>query len=189
MKDSKRAQLKRSYKKLDWIDQPNSFAESALHFMPLDGRILAFTAGHGQDSVFFASEGYDVLATDSITAHLEPLMKKLPEDLDDRIALQAIDLKKPLPLADGSVSIVYGHCSFAELQPDDLSTLFQEIHRVLAPHGMLAFLAPPDTMSIETAKTYTKEFRLLLCDSRGETREGQTAGIHNYVRFIGKRAD
>jgi SAM-dependent methyltransferase len=189
MKDSERTQLKRSYKKLDWIDRPNSFAESALHFMPLDGRILEFGAGHGQDSVFFASEGYYVLATDAITTHLKAVMKKLPEDLDDRIELQAIDLNKLLPLTDGSVSIVYAHCSFAELQPDDLNALFQEIHRVLAPHGMLAFLAPSDTISIEAAKTYANKFRLMLCDTHGETREGQTAGIHNYVRFIGKRAD
>ena len=42
-------------------------------------------------------------------------------------------------------------------------------------------------LSVETALQYAHNFRPLLADNQGETYKDGAKGIHNLVRFVGKR--
>jgi len=64
-------ELHSNYQEQDWIEKPSLFAETAIHYFPKSGRILELGAGHGQDSIFFAKRGYDVVSTDIETSSLE----------------------------------------------------------------------------------------------------------------------
>lgn len=52
------------YEKQDWIKLPSIFAEQAITYFPESGKILELGLGHGQDSIYFAKEGYEVVSTD-----------------------------------------------------------------------------------------------------------------------------
>ena len=56
--------LHTNYQSQTWIEKPSIFAETAIQYFPKRGTLLELGAGLGQDSVFFAKQGYDVLSSD-----------------------------------------------------------------------------------------------------------------------------
>ena len=42
-------------------------------------------------------------------------------------------------------------------------------------------------MSVETAKNFAHDFTVLLADNNGETYKDAAVGVHNLIRFIGKK--
>jgi 2-polyprenyl-3-methyl-5-hydroxy-6-metoxy-1,4-benzoquinol methylase len=67
-------ELHSNYQEQDWIGKPSLFAETAIQYFPKKGKLLELGAGIGQDSLFFAKQGYDVLSSDIETSGLN-LMK------------------------------------------------------------------------------------------------------------------
>ncbi|MGY4478094.1 class I SAM-dependent methyltransferase [Bradyrhizobium sp. USDA 3364] len=57
-------------------------------------------------------------------------------------ALRYMDLTRPLPFADGSVSAVFSAHVFEHLFPDEVERLAHEIARVLAPGGVCRIVVP-----------------------------------------------
>lgn len=55
-------ELHSSYQEQDWIKKPSLFAETVIQYFPKSGKILELGAGHGQDTVFFTKQGYEVVS-------------------------------------------------------------------------------------------------------------------------------
>lgn len=210
MSDNVWSDLHKTYEQQDWIDKPSIFAEQAIKYFPKSGRVLELGAGQAQDGCFFASMGYDVTATDIEDSALELATKKA-SDKSVKIATEKVDLREELPFEDQSFDVVYAHLSLHYFDHETTTRLFGEIQRVLKAGGVLAFLTnsvndpeyktgeelEPDYFQIDkTAKRYLSEktarefgqwFDINLVDELGETYKDNDKGVHNLVRFIGKK--
>jgi len=199
------------YKKQDWKDRPSLFAEVALTHFPKQGMILELGAGLGQDSRFFAEHGYCTISTDLEVENLNTLRDKLPQKLQQCLCVQQIDLQEPLPFGDDSIEVVYAHLSLHYFDQKTTEQIFDEIYRVLKPGGILAFFVnstsdpqyntgkkleadyfyiddkPKRFFTVETAKAFAHRFTPILADDAGETYKDQAKGVHNLIRFIGKK--
>lgn len=205
------ADLHKLYTAADWIDKPSIFAETAISYFPAGAKILDLGAGQGQDSRFFAEQGYDVTCTDIEQSALEQAQVKLPKCLKKSVHFQEVDLRQLLPFESESFDVVYAHLSLHYFDHKTTKSIFKEIQRVLKPGGVLAFFAnstddpewgtgkklEDDYFQIDkTAKRYfspesvrdfTRYFETQLLDNHGETYKDAAKGVHNLIRYIGVR--
>lgn|SRR3989338_4842545 len=130
--------LKR-YSTKDWANKPTLFAEQVQQYLPHEGKILELGSGQGQDALYFAKQGYDVMATDLVDTGLKECEQK-GKSQDLSINFQLVDIAEPLPFEDKSFDIVYSHLGLHYLNKEGTKKLFQEIYRVLKPGGILASL-------------------------------------------------
>jgi ubiquinone/menaquinone biosynthesis C-methylase UbiE len=204
---------KDNYAATDWINKPSIFAQTARTYFPKQGKVLDLGAGQGQDSRFFAEQGYEVVSTDLEQSALDLSKQKLPAHLEPKVTLQNMDMQELLPFEDNSFDVVYAHLSLHYFTHQISKQLFAEIKRVLKPGGVLAFLVnstddpqyktgpeiEPDYYDIEnmakrfftaeTAEAYAEGFTVQLLDNQGETYKDMAKGVHNLVRFIGTKPD
>jgi ubiquinone/menaquinone biosynthesis C-methylase UbiE len=187
------------------IDKPSLLAETAMPYFPKGGKVLELGAGHGQDSLYFASQGFEVVSTDIETAALEKHSEKF--------TVLKINLLEKLPFEDASFDAVYAHLSLHYFDLLQTERIFQEIERVLRPGGVLAFLAnstdDPEYatgvkleedffligkvtkryFSVDAARALANGFQIELLDNQGHTFKDQAKGIHNLIRFVGKKGE
>ena len=52
------------YSTEEWSNKPNIFATEILEYLPKTGKLLELGAGVCQDSTYFSSQGYKVIASD-----------------------------------------------------------------------------------------------------------------------------
>jgi SAM-dependent methyltransferase len=205
--------LHKDYKDRDWIHKPSLFAETAITYFPVDGKVLDLGAGLGQDSRFFAEHGYEVVSTDLQIESLTEQFAALPDEIKQRVKVQTVDLREELPFDDASFDVIYAHLSLHYFDYETTVRLFGEIQRVLKPGGVLAFFTDsvndPEYntgtkleddyfqidqtakryFSVETARAFTRYFYVSLLDNHGETYKDSAKGVYNLIRFIGtKRA-
>lgn len=202
--------LHKTYSQQDWIDKPSVFAEQAIKYFPKTGTVLELGAGQAQDSRFFASIGYKVMATDLEETAIE-LAKQKVTDKSVKVDFKKVDLREELPFESDSFEVVYAHLSLHYFDKETTVRLFGEIQRVLKKGGVLAFLVnsvndpeyktgnelEPDYFNIDkTAKRYFSEvtarefiqwFDVNLLDELGETYKDSSKGVHKLVRFIGTK--
>ncbi|KQV16684.1 class I SAM-dependent methyltransferase [Kitasatospora sp. Root107] len=105
------------------------------------GEVLELGAGHGRDALFFAREGFTVLATDFSPVGLEQLRTAATaQHLADRVRTAVHDVRTRLPLADASVDAVFAHMLLCmALSTGEIHTLVAEVHRVLRPGGVFVY--------------------------------------------------
>ncbi|MEO5922020.1 MAG: class I SAM-dependent methyltransferase [Pseudolysinimonas sp.] len=104
-------------------------------------RVLELGAGHGRDTLFFASEGFRVTALDYSVTGLHALEATAAQaGLDDLIETREHDVRAPLPLPDGSVDAVYAHLLLCmALSTEEIARLVEEVGRVLVPGGAFVY--------------------------------------------------
>lgn len=196
------------YAQEDWIDKPSLFAQFSLKYFPNKGTLLDLGAGHGQDSRFFAKQGYGITCTDFSETAIRFAKNKAGND-KVKIKFQVVDISQPLPYPPASFDIVYSHLSLHFLNENDTQKLFSEIFRITKLNGLLACLLntmdDPETktgkrlenqlyevhgitkryFTIDSIKMFTKDkYSVLLCDASGETHKDK---IKTLIRFIGKK--
>jgi len=201
------------YREKDWIDKPSLFVETAIGYFPKSGKILDLGAGQGQDSRFFAEREYRVVSTDISDKALELSRAKTPESLNERISIQKLDLSLPFSFPDETFDAVYAHLSLHYFDKATTKKIFGEIKRVLKKSGILSFLVNSTSdpeygtgekieegffevgglskryFSVETVKELVSGFNVILLDNLGETYKDRVKGVHNLIRFIGKKGD
>lgn len=189
------------YSQKDWIKKPTIFATQIVKFFPQSGRILELGAGQGQDSVYFANQGYEVSATDFSQYALDQIT-------DTRITKQLVDLSRPLPFNPNSFDIVYSHLALHYFGEKRTRELFDEIYDILKPGGVFATLTntieDPEVnqatkieeefyenggiqkrfFSTDSMAKFTLKFKTLLLDSHGETHKDE---IKTLIRFVGQK--
>ena len=204
-------ELHSNYKEQDWIEKPSLFAETAIQYFPKSGTVLELGAGHGQDSIFFAKQDYDVVSTDIETSSLELNFSKQSEECREKIRVMRVDLKEKLPYEKNSFDIVYAHLSLHYFDQETTFEIINGIERILKPGGVFAFLtnsindpeyntgtflaedffqigkATKRYFSIESTRRLTKGFQVNLIDNLGQTYKDRAKGIYYLIRFIGQK--
>ncbi|MEO6509186.1 MAG: class I SAM-dependent methyltransferase [Patescibacteria group bacterium] len=195
----------------DWIVKPSLFAMWAMTYFPTDGKVLDLGAGQGQDSRYFASNGYKVTSTDFSDTALENNRQKITPDIVDKMTIEEIDLSKPFKYEDSSFDVVYSHLATHYFTGEVTKQLFSEMHRVLKQGGVLALLTNSTTdpqygtgekieedyfeieginkryFSVESIQKFTSLFETVVIDDKGETYKDRAANINNLIRFIGRK--
>jgi SAM-dependent methyltransferase len=178
-----------SYSTQEWIKHPNIFAKEVVEYFPKQGKLLELASGVGQDSRYFSSLGYDVIATDLIPPS------------------QLVDLNQPLPFPDESFDIVYSHLGLHYFPIKRTVQLFSEIYKTLRPNGLFCTLFnsltdPEVSLSTRIEDDFyltpvginkrffsvdslelllPKEFKILLLDNNGKTIKD---GDNKLIRLI-----
>jgi SAM-dependent methyltransferase len=123
-------------------DEPSNFALLCYNHMKANNvkKVLELGAGHGRDTIFFASNGIEVDALDYSVVATDILNRIAKEKLLP-IKSQTFDVKKnPLPFSDGYFDAVYAHMLFnMRFSEDDLHFIFSEIRRALKPKALNFF--------------------------------------------------
>jgi SAM-dependent methyltransferase len=123
-------------------DKPSNFALLCYNHIKANNvkNVLELGAGHGRDTIFFASNGIEVAALDYSVVATDILNRIAKEKLLP-IKSQTFDVKKnPLPFSDGYFDAVYAHMLFnMRFSEDELHFIFSEIRRVLKPKGLNFF--------------------------------------------------
>jgi SAM-dependent methyltransferase len=123
-------------------EEPSNFALLCFNHMKANNvkKVLELGAGHGRDTIFFASNGIKVDALDySVVA--TDILNKVAQEKRLPIKSQTFDVaNNPLPFADGYFDTVYSHMLFnMRFSEDKLHFAFSEIRRVLKPQGLNFF--------------------------------------------------
>jgi len=111
-------------------------AEMVHHELAPASRILELGCGVGNDTLFFASHGHSVVATDISEVIIEKDQRLFP---DSGVEFSVLDMAKPLPYTDGSFDMVYAHLSIHYFDHRTTQDVVAEIARVLESGGMFAF--------------------------------------------------
>ena len=207
MNDEKWKAKHDKYSKEDWVNKPSIFSKQVIQFFPSSGRILELGAGHGQDGIYFSSQGFDVIGTDLETTSLE----KNAQQSGAQIAIQTLDLNKLFPFSDASFDIVYAHLALHYFDTKTTNQIFEEIYRVLKPKGIIAFLvnstndpehgtgtkledglftiegSPKRFFTPNDAESFAHAFSPILVDNDGETYKDIAKDVHHLVRFVGRK--
>lgn len=199
------ADKRKAYEKSEGF-KPSIFVEFAVTYFPEgETSILELGAGRGQDSLYFAEQGYQVESTDLV-------IDDDGREFSELVSRRAVDIRQILPYKDGSFDVVYAHLALHYFDTPTTIRIFDEIYRVLKPGGVFAFLVnsinDPEYetggkieenyfetdgtkkryFSEKTAREFGSKFDIVLCDEEGETYKDSAKGIHNLVRFIGKKS-
>ncbi len=198
------------YSKKSWINDTTIFAQFSVEYFPKEGKLLDLGAGQGQDSRYFAKLGYDVTSTD-ISDEALKISKENAKKEGLNIKFMELDISDRLPFEDNSFDIVYSHLALHYFSGEKTKEVFQEIHRVLKPQGLLAslfntiedaetsdpnytliekdFYKSPEGLlkryfSVGSLKNVIGElFTPIILDNKGETYKDE---IKSLIRFVGK---
>jgi SAM-dependent methyltransferase len=104
-------------------------------------RVLELAAGHGRDALYFARQGFTVLATDFSRVAVEQIDRAAQvQGLAAKVSTIVHDLREPLPLDDEAVDAVFGHMALCmALSTKEIRTAVHEIRRVLRPGGTFIY--------------------------------------------------
>jgi SAM-dependent methyltransferase len=122
-------------------EEPSNFALLCFNHMKTNNakRILELGAGHGRDTIFFASNGIDVEALDYSVIAVD-ILDKIRKEKSLPIKPRIFDVKSPLPIQDSFFDAVYSHMLLnMRFSLDQLHFIFSEIKRVLKPKGLNFF--------------------------------------------------
>jgi len=128
------------YSSARWVEVPTIFAQQALPYFPPAGTLLEIGAGHGQDSLFFARQGYKVICTDFSQTALHAARERAAAKGLTNITFRAVDLSAPISFAANSADIVYSHLALHYFDENRTLQLFGELLNTLRPNGLLAIL-------------------------------------------------
>lgn len=103
--------------------------------------VLELGAGPGRDTLYFAEQGFTVLATDFSSVALQQLGEAAREHaLDRRILTVLHDVREPLPFPAASVGAAYAHMLLSmALSTEEIGSLVAEVGRVLRPGGTFVY--------------------------------------------------
>jgi len=169
---------------------PNQFLTQHVGRLAKGGRVLCLAEGEGRNSVFLASQGYEVFAVDGSSVAREKALR-LAEDNNVSIDYQVADLADFDPGVeawDGVVSI------FCHLPGALRHQVHQRICRALRPGGILLLEAytpqqlsfatggPPNEAMMMSAEILIKELSELSFELLQEIERDVVEGVHHTGR-------
>ena len=122
-------------------EKPSNFALLCFNHVKADNvkKVLELGAGHGRDTLFFASNGIEVDALDYSAIAVE-ILNKITKEKRLPIKTQIFDVNSPFPFPDDYFNAVYSHMllniNFSLLE---LHFIFSEIRRVLKSKSLNFF--------------------------------------------------
>ncbi|WP_093798208.1 class I SAM-dependent methyltransferase [Streptomyces sp. Wb2n-11] len=143
--DAQRGQWQRTYADHPRMygDAPSAAAVHAAAVFRVAGAqdVLELGAGHGRDALYFAGCGFTVRAADFSATGLGQLEERAAESgLGPSVSAVVHDVRRPLPLPDGSVDAVFAHMLLCmALTTGEIHALVGEVRRVLGPGGTFVY--------------------------------------------------
>jgi tellurite methyltransferase len=130
-------------KEFYWGVEENEFARETAEYAPDGGRVVDIGAGEGRDAVYFAQQGFDVLAVDIAPNGLEKASRLADGrgvEIETRQAdLNDFELNEP-------VDAVYSIGTIQYLRPENRSGRFSHLKgrtRTGGIHALFAFVDHP----------------------------------------------
>jgi SAM-dependent methyltransferase len=124
-------------------DEPSHFATLCLREMKTNNvkKLLELGAGHGRDSIFFASNGIQVAALDYSNAGIEIILHKAKKEKKElQVNSKTFDIRNALPFPNNYFDAVYSHMFLnMKFSQDELGFIISEIRRVLKDGGFNFF--------------------------------------------------
>ncbi|MGZ4249687.1 MAG: class I SAM-dependent methyltransferase [Solirubrobacteraceae bacterium] len=105
--------------------------------------VLELGPAHGRDTLFFASQGFEIHALDYAPSAVAKIKHEARDaGISARVTAVRHDVREPLPYPDESFGCCYSHMLFCmALTMADLRFLTREILRVLRPGGLCIYTA------------------------------------------------
>jgi SAM-dependent methyltransferase len=131
-------------------DDPSNFGLECYEEFKRHGvkKILELGCGQGRDTIFFASNGLEVVAIDSSHVAIDAL-SKITKEKNLTIRPMIYDSSEGIPLNDSHFDAVYSHMFFnMRLTDDQVKYLFVEVNRVLKKGGLNLFSVRSDNDAI-----------------------------------------
>ncbi|ALR13635.1 6-O-methylguanine DNA methyltransferase [Mycobacteroides saopaulense] len=103
--------------------------------------VLELAAGHGRDALYFAREGFSVVATDFSEVAVEQIRHTAQvQGVAANLVATVHDLRQPLPVDDGAFDAVFAHMALCmAFSTAEIQRAMAEIRRVLRPGGTLIY--------------------------------------------------
>ncbi|GAB4586170.1 class I SAM-dependent methyltransferase [Nocardia sp. IFM 10818] len=103
--------------------------------------VLELGAGHGRDALYFARQGFSVVAADFSSVGLDQLRDAARhQGVAERVTTVVHDVRDPLPLPDASADAVFAHMLLCmALSTTEIHALVAEVRRVLRPGGAFVY--------------------------------------------------
>lgn len=117
---------------------PTDFALKVLSLIPPNASVLELGCGVGNDSIAFANAAHEILATD-----LSEVAIKQNKERFNRVTnlrFEVLDMGQQFPLEANTYDVVYARLSLHYFQDNVTKRIFDDIHRVLKPQGLLCFM-------------------------------------------------
>jgi len=104
-------------------------------------RILELGGGQGRDTIFLAASGFSVHALDYAPASVDAIVRAAEDaGLSDVVTAELHDVRRPLPVEEGSFGACYSHMLFCmALTAAELEALMGEVRRALRPGGVVIY--------------------------------------------------
>ncbi len=118
--------------------EPSEFAIEVAAGLEPRSRVLELGCGTGEDSLHFARAGHQVTASDFVWQRAA--WADYSRAVGDALQFVLLDMRHPLPFRDGTFDVVYARLTLHYFATDQTHRIFGEIHRILTPNGILAFL-------------------------------------------------
>ena len=176
-------------------DKESQFAIKCNNVMKDYGvnKILEIGCGYGRDSLFFARQGFKVVAMDYSTKALGILNKKLSANSASK-NIEAIycDVCKGIPFGDEYFDAVYSFLLFPVGFSDvQIEFVFSEIHRVLRSNGLFLSCVRTD---VETGSFFNEGYLYSRLNGfRMESLINKTVSVEKYqfnvIEFFAKKED
>ena len=124
-------------------EEPSNFATLCLRELKTINvkKLLELGAGHGRDSIFFASNGIQVEALDYSNAGIEILINRARKEVKElQVNSKTFDIRNALPFPNNYFDAVYSHMFLnMKFSRDELDFIISEIRRVLKDGGFNFF--------------------------------------------------
>lgn len=97
-------------------------------------RVLELAAGHGRDTLYFAGQGFTVVATDFSDVAVAQLRRSAQaRGVSARVQPIVHDLRQPLPVKTGSIDGAFAHMALCmALSTSEIHAVVAEVGRVLS---------------------------------------------------------
>ncbi len=140
-----------------WGTEPSTLARTTAEYVPFDPdgkRLIDIGAGEGRDAVFFAEQGFDVIAVDISPAGLEKARRLAAERGVDITTLEADinDFTLPEP-----VDVVCSSGAVQFIRPAVRRSQFERFQQATNPGGIHAMFAFVDHPAIPPAPDTTDD--------------------------------
>lgn len=118
-------------------NKPTNFAKEVQSIFPPKSKILDLGCGVGNDSIYFARLGHQILATD----FSEIAIRKDKEHFkDNNLKFEVLDMSKSMNFPDNTFDVIYARLSLHYFTDKVTKMIFKELHRILKLNGLLMFL-------------------------------------------------
>lgn len=125
--------------------QKTAFAEEVSIQLSPNSKILELGCGEGNDSIYFAELGHEIVATDFSDIVIEQNKKRWTAT---NLTFKVQDITNPFEFEGSEFDAVYARLSLHYFTDEATQEIFREINRVLKPGGKLVFMCKSTDDSI-----------------------------------------